>query len=95
MNERDAYVEKMKAKLDEWNAELNQLSTKMSAAQADANVEYQKTKEQLIKQRDEAIQRLDKLQSASENAWEDMRKGFESAWGIMGKTFSDAMDRFK
>jgi len=95
MNERDAYVEKMKAKLDEWNAELDQLSAKMSAAEADANLEYQKTKKQLIKQRDEAIQRLDSLQSASENAWQDMRKGFESAWGIMGKTFSDAMDRFK
>ena len=95
MNERDAYVEKMKAKLDEWNAELDRLSAKMSTAEADANLEYQKTKKQLIKQRDEAIQRLDSLQSASENAWQDMRKGFESAWGIMGKTFSDAMDRFK
>ena len=46
MNERDAYVEKMKAKLDEWNAELDRLSAKMSAAEADANLEYQKTKKE-------------------------------------------------
>jgi DNA repair ATPase RecN len=95
MSERDVYVEKMKAKLDEWNAELEKLSARMSTAEADAKLEYQKMKKHLIEQRDEATQRLDKLQSASENAWQDMRKGFESAWGIMGKTFVDAVDRFK
>jgi len=67
----------------------------MKSAEADAKVEYAKTKANLTKQRDEAIQQLDKLQSASEEAWQDMRKGFESAFNSMVKAFTSAADRYK
>jgi putative heme iron utilization protein len=95
MKERDAYVEKMKANLDVWNAELDKLSAKMKASEADARIEYQKTIANLTRQRDEGIQQLDKLQAATEDAWQDMRKGFESAFNNISKAFGAAMDRYK
>ena len=57
MVDRDAYVKKMQAKLDDWNAEIDQLSAKADAAQADAKLEYDKQIETLKKQREEALQR--------------------------------------
>lgn len=95
MKERDAYVEKMKATLDEWNAEIDKLSARMKSAEAGTMIEYEKTKANLTEQRDEAIQQLDRLQSASEEAWQDMRKGFEAAFDSIAKAFSSATDRYK
>ena len=47
MSERDAYVEKMKAKLDEWNAEIDRLEAKARGAEADARLRYNKQIESL------------------------------------------------
>jgi len=35
------------------------------------------------------------MTNASEAAWEDMRKGMESAWDATSKAFMDAFSRFK
>jgi chromosome segregation ATPase len=95
MNNRDAYVQKMKAKLDEWNADLDKLSAKADAAEADAKLQYNKQIEGLRKQRDEARQKLEELASASDDAWDDVRQGVKSAWEKMSDAFSAALGRFK
>ena len=95
MVDRDAYVQKMKARLDEWNAEIDRLSAKAAASQADAKLEYDKQIEALKKQRDEAGQRLNELQSVSEDAWEDMRAGVDAAWDKMTDALDTAASRFK
>jgi uncharacterized coiled-coil DUF342 family protein len=95
MSDRDAYVQKMKAKLDEWNAELEKLSAKADAAEADAKLKYNEQITMLRKQRDEARQQLDELVSASDDAWDDLRQGVESAWGKVSNAFRTALGRFK
>jgi SMC interacting uncharacterized protein involved in chromosome segregation len=52
MHDRDAYVQKMKAKLDEWNAELEKLSAKADVAEANAKLKYNEQIKMLRKQRD-------------------------------------------
>ena len=47
MSERDLYVQEMKAKLDEWNAQVDRLLAKADAAQADAKLEYNEQVEAL------------------------------------------------
>jgi len=39
--DRDAYIEKMKAKIDEWNAEISKQEAKARAAQADMKLKYE------------------------------------------------------
>ena len=41
MTDKDAYVQKLHAKLDEWNAEIDKLKAKADKAEADSRVEYQ------------------------------------------------------
>ena len=95
MVDRDAFAQKMKAKLDEWNAEIDRLSAKADAAQADTKLEYNKQVEALKKQREDALQRLNELQSASEGAWEDMRAGVDASWDKMTDALKSAASRFK
>lgn len=95
MTNRDAYVQKMKAKADEWNADLAKLEAKAKVASADAKIKYHDQIQTLRKQREEAQEKLRELQSASEGAWESLRDGMDAAWGNVGKAFKDAIDRFK
>ncbi|WP_022949679.1 sll1863 family stress response protein [Methylohalobius crimeensis] len=95
MNERDAYVQKMKAKLDEWNAELDKLSAQAEAAEADAKLEYQDQIDELEKLRNQARQKLGEVESASDDAWADVRQGAEAALNEMNNAFSNALKRFK
>ena len=52
MSTRDAYVEKMKANLDAWNASIDNLEAKARVAEADAQNTYNEQIEALRKQRD-------------------------------------------
>jgi len=95
MSDRDAYVEKMKAKLDEWNAGIEKLEAQARVAQADARIKYQGQLAELKAGRDTAAQKLRELQNASVDAWSTLRQGTDAAWEAMAKAFKDAADRFK
>ena len=57
MSERDAYVAKMKAKLDEWNAAIDQFEARAGVAQADARLMYERQLGELKANRDAAAHR--------------------------------------
>jgi len=95
MTEKEQYIEKAKAKLDQWNAEIDRVQAKAKAAEADAKIEYQKQLEEMRVKRDEAEARLKELRDASDDAWTDMKAGFDRAWDSLSSAFDTAMARFK
>ena len=94
MTDRSAYIDKMKAKVDEWTADIEKMQ-KAKGAQADARIEYDKQLAEMRKQRDEAQAKMKEAQEASDGAWDDMRKGFEAAWDSISSSFQNAMKRFR
>jgi DNA repair ATPase RecN len=95
MSDRDVYVEKVKAKIDEWNADLAKLEAKSREAAADMQLKYEQQIRDLCEQRNEVEERLRELQRASDESWKRMREGMETAWDDMAKAFRDATDRFR
>ena len=95
MHDRDAYVEKMKAKLDEWNQDIDRLEAQAEGAKAEAKARFQHQLDELKAMREETIERMHAWQSASADAWETMRHGAEAAWQDMAKAFQEAANRFK
>ena len=79
MTTKEAYLKKAHAKLDEWNADLDKMKAKLSAADAEVKIKLNDTVKKLEAQRDEMKQKLAELESASEDAWEDIRDGMEAA----------------
>ena len=95
MSSRDLYVEKMKANLDAWNANIAKLEAQAKHAEADMKIKYQAQLKELEKQRSEANAKLEELRAAGDGAWEDMRAGLESAWDAMDKAMKAAASRFR
>lgn len=92
---RQAYVEKMKAKLDEWNADIDKLEARAASAREDVQIGVQRHLDELKAARADATRRLKELQDAGLDAWESVRHGAEAAWDDMAKAFREAADRFK
>lgn len=95
MSDRDAYVEKMKGVIDGWNAEIDKLQASAREAQADAKIAYEKQLAELRHQRDEGHAKMKEALQASDDAWDDMSKGFQAAWDSISDSFQSAMKKFK
>jgi predicted nucleic acid-binding Zn-ribbon protein len=95
MSSREEYVQKMKAQLDQWNAEVAKWEERTKAAHADMKAEYEKQLETLRSRRDEAMYQMHQLQVASSGAWMDMMKGADAAWKAMGEAFLKARSHFE
>lgn len=95
MSERDAYVNKLKAQLDEWNAEIDRLEARARKAGADASIGYEKQAKALRRQRDDAKARLAEIQSAGQDAWQQLKKGADQAWADLKSSVEKAAASFK
>ena len=95
MPTKDEYVRKMHSKLDHWNAEIDKLAARANQSKAEIRAEYGKQIEELQPKRDEAKNKLERLQNAGEGAWEDMKAGVEMAWDAIGEAVDSAKSRFK
>jgi chromosome segregation ATPase len=95
MSMKDAYIEKLQAQLDEWNAEVDKLKARVDSASADAKIDYYEQIDKLRKEQLEAQKKLIELQGASETAWEDVKAGVESAWDSLESAIKKAASRFE
>ncbi len=95
MTQRDEYLQQLKAKLDEWNADIDKFESKVKETQGEAQVHYQKQLESLREMRDDAQQQFIEMQNAAADAWDVMVQGTEKAWQTWFHAFEDARSRFK
>lgn len=95
MSMKAAYEKKLRAHLDEWNAEINKLKAKAERAEADAQLQYNEEIAKLQSMRDGAAAKLSELEAAGDDAWEDLKAGIENAWDSMAVAVKSATSRFK
>jgi DNA-binding transcriptional MerR regulator len=95
MSNRDAYVQKLKAKMDEWNDEIDKLAAKADQAEAESRIEYEKRLEELRAKRKDVEDKIAEVQQAGESAWEDLKEGLENSWEILKASFTKAKSRFE
>ena len=92
---RQEYVEKLKAQLDQWNAESVKWEEKARTAQVDMKAEYDKQLATLQARREEAMYQMRLLQDASTEAWKDVMTGADAAWQQMQEAFGKARTHFE
>lgn len=80
---REAYVERLKNQLDQWNTEIDALEAKAGKAEADAKAEYRQRVSELRRRYDDASKRLREVQASSETAWEKLKEGVEKSWNAL------------
>lgn len=95
MSMKQAYEQKLRAQLDEWKAEIDRLKARADSAEAESQLEYYKQIEDLRTRQEAARVKLEELENAGEDAWEDLKAGLENAWNELGEAVRTASSRFK
>lgn len=93
MTDRSAYVEKLKARIAEWDAEIDKLKAKSAEAKDGARIKIDHAIEDLKEHRKAAATKAREANEAADDAWEDLKEGFESAWHSLSAAFKSAKDR--
>jgi predicted nucleic acid-binding Zn-ribbon protein len=88
---RDEYVQKLKAQIDQWNAQM----AKWEHASAELKNKYLQQLDEARVRRDEAVEEMKRLQQASADAWVQMMKGAETAFAAMQGAFERAREGFE
>lgn len=92
---KEAYLEKLKAKLDEWNAQIDKLKAKAAQSKADVKIEIEKRIGDLETHRREVENKIQHLVQASGSAWEDLKGGVQRAWEKLDEAVRSATEKFK
>lgn len=91
---QNEYVEKLKAQIDQWNAQLKDWEAKAAQAQDRVREQYLKSLGEAAAQRERVLVELRRVQAASMNAWQDMMRGADQAWKSMHEAFERARSEF-
>ena len=94
MATRDEFVTRLKAKLDEWNAEIDELEAKAAQQKARADQRYAEQIVALKQKRDEAAEKLKEIQGATGDAWESLKSGAETLWDGLSHTLKESKAAF-
>ena len=94
MKEKDLYEQKLKAKLSEWQADIDKLKAKMAGASVGAKLELNQHINMLESKIDEGNSKLDELEKVTDDSWESVKEGFNQAWGSISNAFEDAYKKF-
>ncbi|MBL8505889.1 hypothetical protein [Methylobacillus glycogenes] len=94
MSLKDDYVEKLKAQLDEWSAEIDVLDARLHQVDADLRIKYGEQVDNLRLKRDDAKLKLLELQASAGDAWQELKKGSDEAWEVIKHAVSEARKKF-
>ena len=90
MINRDEYMQKLKAQIDEFNAEAAHWEDKARKAQAGMRAEYERQIENFRRKSQEAMAELDRLQRASADMFTELMRGADRAMQEMQEAFNRA-----
>lgn len=88
MSKRDEYVERVKTRLDEWNAEIKKLEARYEKAEHNTRLRLKEQIESLRRHRAEAQDQVRRIEDAAEEAWHEIARGAELAWKRIGDVFA-------
>lgn len=92
---REAYIEKLDAKLREWSADIDRLKAKAEGSEVKVMKEIHKRIEELRARREDIKKRTQKLREAGDEGWEEIRAGTDKAWQEMKTSVEKAASKFR
>lgn len=91
---QDEYVEKLKAQIDQWNAQVKDWEAKAAQAHDRLREQYLRQLGEVATQRERVMVELRRVQSASLDAWKELMRGADQAWKSMHDAFERARSEF-
>lgn len=94
MSIKDDYVEKLKAQLDEWSADIDAFEERAQTLDAEVRAKAQGQLVLLRAKRDDARRKLKEIQDSAGDAWLELRKGGDEAWESIKHALIEARKKF-
>jgi len=91
----DAYKQKARAQIKEMQAKMQILEASAEKAGADMQIKYQKKLDDWKSRFNDIEMKLDKLSNSSEDAWDGIRDGIDSAMSELGDSLNNAKEQLK
>jgi hypothetical protein len=95
MSTKEAYKQKIEAELELAQAKLAEFKAQAKSSAADARIKNAKQVDDLEQKIDATKAKLKELGEASDDAWEQLKVGVESAWGALSAAIRNAAAKFK
>ena len=95
MSTKEAYKQKIEAELELAQAKLAEFKAQAKSSAADTRIKYSKQVDELEQKAVATRTKLKELGEASDDAWEELKVGVESAWGALSAAIRNAAARFK
>jgi mevalonate kinase len=95
MSAKEAYKQKIEAELELAQAKLAEFKAQAKSSAADARIKNAQQVDELEQKINATKAKMKELGEASEDAWEQLKVGVESAWGALSTAFRNAAAKFK
>ena len=95
LENKDAYVEKVKAKLAEWNAEIDKLRAKAAESNFDLKNEIEVRVGDLMTRRQKVETRMEQLRESGAKSQDDIMDLLQRAWDDFSYAVKAASEKFK
>jgi hypothetical protein len=95
MSTKEAYKQKMEAELELAQAKLAAFKAQAKSFAADARIKHAKQVDELEQKVDTTRAKLKELGEASDDGWEQLKVGVESAWGALSTAIRNTAAKFK
>ena len=89
MQQRDAYVKSMQAKLDEFDKKLDGLDARASSLSGPQKGDVNNMVNQLRDQRKSIASQLDNVKDASPEAWPQMKSNVDSQFAMLERSYQE------
>jgi hypothetical protein len=94
MEAKNAYQQKIEARIDEWNAEMDKLRARAERLEAEGRIEAQRRLLDIQARRDAAEAKLADLKKTGDAAWRDLTEGVDRAVQELGDAVKKAASKF-
>jgi chromosome segregation ATPase len=95
MSKKEAMIQKAEARRAQIDAEVQRLKAKVDEAEADYRLHLERQLEELRGHRAELESTASRIREAADDALNDISDGFERAWATMSESLRKAKSRFK
>jgi len=95
MDSKEAYKQKLKAQIKEWNAQINLLNAKIENKGADMKLKYSKELDALKGKQDEVLQKIKELDESSTENWEKIKVTADQMLSDLKAGLNNAISRLK
>jgi multidrug resistance efflux pump len=93
--DRKAFIDKLAARLKEWDAEVEKLEARAQKAKSGVRAEYNKQIQDLRGKKKAAQDKLEEVKKAGKDAWVELKSGTEAAFDELKHAFQTALSKFK